>query len=689
MPRDIPIGNGSLLINFDQAYQLRDLYWPHVGQENHTAGHPFRFGVWVDGQFSWVSGDGWSRTLAYESDTLVTQVTLYNPALNLRLACRDVVDFHENLYLRQITVDNMDEDDREVRLLFAHDFHIGGHEVGDSAYYEPERAAVFHYKGQRWFMINVAKDSPDGADKLHPWALGVDQWAVGIKEVPGREGTWRDAEDGVLSGNAVAQGSVDSAVALHLNVPGRGQATGWYWIAAGEDFREVTRINRDVRRKGPATFLKRTRDYWTLWVIKEHQNLTRMSSIRLRMSSIRDLPHRMSSIRLLRHAYRRSLLILRTQIDNQGAIIAATDFDIAHYGRDTYAYMWPRDGALVAAALIEAGYSMVARRFFDFCHRVITDEGYLLHKFNPDGSLASSWHGWYYERRKQLPVQEDETALVLWALWRHFGRFRDVEFVKPHFRGLVVRAANWMAGYRDPDTGLPLPSWDLWEERNGVLAWTVGATWGGLQAAANFADAFGEDGLATTYRRAADEIRAGTETYLWSPDLGRFARMINRRDDGGWNVDPDIDASLIGLWYFGMFAPDDPRVVATMKAVRDRLWVKTDVGGVARYENDRYHQVSQDVETVPGNPWFICTLWLAQWTIATAQTVEDLQPALDILDWAAAHALPSGVMAEQVHPYTNAPLSVSPLTWSHATLVTTVLEYLARLKRLQAPTDLD
>ena len=89
MPRDIPVGNGSLLINFDQAYQLRDLYWPHVGQENHTAGHPFRFGVWVDGQFSWVSGDGWSRTLAYESDTLVTRVTLYNPALNLRLACRD------------------------------------------------------------------------------------------------------------------------------------------------------------------------------------------------------------------------------------------------------------------------------------------------------------------------------------------------------------------------------------------------------------------------------------------------------------------------------------------------------------------------------------------------------------------------------------------------------------------------
>jgi GH15 family glucan-1,4-alpha-glucosidase len=85
------------------------------------------------------------------------------------------------------------------------------------------------------------------------------------------------------------------------------------------------------------------------------------------------------------------------------------------------------------------------------------------------------------------------------------------------------------------------------------------------------------------------------------------------------------------------------------------------------------------VENVPGNPWFICTLWLAQWHVAVAQTPDDLKPALDILNWAASHALMSGVMAEQVNPYTNEPLSVSPLTWSHATLVMAVREYVDRL----------
>ncbi|MBI3163292.1 MAG: glycoside hydrolase family 15 protein [Chloroflexi bacterium] len=657
MPRDIPVGNGSLLINFDSNYQLRDLYWPHVGLENHTAGHPFRFGVWVDGQFSWVSQDDWQRSLEYEPATLVTNVNLVNNKLGLRLLVKDVVDFHENLYLRQITIHNDRDQEREVRLFFSHDFHIGGYEVGDSAYYEPERKALFHYKGKRWFLVNAAKELQGKND------LGLDQWAVGTKEINGQEGTWRDAEDGWLSGNAVAQGSVDSTGALHVLVPGHGEAKSWYWIAVGEDFDAVIRINRNIREREPDSYLERTRQYWKLWSNKEPDDALGLSP------ELTDL-------------YRRSLLIVRSQIDNDGAIIAANDYDITTFARDTYSYMWPRDGALVSAALIDAGYSEVTRRFFEFCHNVVTPEGYLLHKYTPDGALASSWHAWFQDGKKQLPVQEDESALVIWALWKHFERFRDVEFVKPLYRGLIIRIANWLMSYRDENDGLPLPSWDLWEERRGVLSWTVASTWAGLQAAGNFAEAFGEAHLAERYRETADEIKAGVEKQLWRPDLNRFVRMINRREDGNWDVDTALDSSLFGLWYFGMFPADDSRIVSTMKAIRDHLWIKTDVGGVARYENDYYHQVSDDKTNVPGNPWFICTLWLAEWQIAIANSTDDLKPALDILNWTAHHTLQSGVMAEQVHPYSGAPLSVSPLTWSHATLVLTIRELLAKQNAL-------
>ena len=78
----------------------------------------------------------------------------------------------------------------------------------------------------------------------------------------------------------------------------------------------------------------------------------------------------------------------------------------------------------------------------------------------------------------------------------------------------------------------------------------------------------------------------------------------------------------------------------------------------------------------------MCTAWLAQWYIARAEKMEDLAPARDLLEWIAARALPSGVLAEQVHPHTNEPLSVSPLTWSHAEYVTAALEYVDKASSL-------
>jgi glucoamylase len=56
---------------------------------------------------------------------------------------------------------------------------------------------------------------------------------------------------------------------------------------------------------------------------------------------------------------------------------------------------------------------------------------------------------------------------------------------------------------------------------------------------------------------------------------------------------------------------------------------------------------------------------------------------LPIFEWTAGHALESGILAEQVNPYTNDPISVSPLTWSHATVVSTAIKYLEKLEQLQ------
>jgi GH15 family glucan-1,4-alpha-glucosidase len=343
--------------------------------------------------------------------------------------------------------------------------------------------------------------------------------------------------------------------------------------------------------------------------------------------------------------------------------------------------MWPRDGALTAVALDLAGYGELSRRFFDFCGRVISDKGYFLHKYNPDGSLGSSWHPWSSDGQQQLPIQEDETALVLWALWRHFQRWGDVESLKPLYRPLIVAAAEFLEDYRDRRTGLPLPSYDLWEERWGVSTFTAGAVCGGLIAAANFAALFGQETRAARYRAAAEAVRVGMATHLFVPEANRFARQ--RTEHG---VDLTVDASLYGAFAFGAFAARHPMVRSTMAAVRQELWVPTPIGGCIRYPGDTYQCTSAAAPSL-GNPWIICTLWLAQYEIEAAATSEELERARPYLDWVAGHAQPSGVLPEQVHLCEGTPWSVAPLTWSHAEFVWTVGRFAERCAELDTPAD--
>jgi glucoamylase len=328
MPRNIPVGNGSLLLMFDENYLIKDLYFPYVGSENHTIGHPFRFAVWIDGQFSEM-GPEWQKELGYLNDGLVTQVKARNDKLGIEMLCNDTVDFHLNVYIKKITVKNLKNQARDLRLFFSHDFHISGNEVGDTANYDPRSQALIHYKDKRYFLINCCDVKK----------CGVEHFACGLKETQGLEGTWRDAEDGALSGNAVAQGSVDSTAGISTPLAANASTTAYYWMCAGKNYQEVIALNKNVQEKTPEELLKRTGNYWRLWITKELCPGGGVLSQKV--------------LQLLK----RSLLIIRTQIDNGGAVIAANDTDIFAFSRDTYSYMWPRDGAFVTASLIAAGYS--------------------------------------------------------------------------------------------------------------------------------------------------------------------------------------------------------------------------------------------------------------------------------------------------------------------------------------------
>ena len=657
MPRDLPIGNGNLLINFDTDYNIRDIYYPYVGKENHAEGCVSRTGIWVDGNFTWIDSPRWQKEMAYEIDSLVTHVTATNREIGLTLTFSDLVDFHRDIFFRRVHVANHLGQPRDVRLFFHYELRILGSDLGDTIYYHPRLRALVMYKEQRYLL---ASGQVNGR-------IGIDDWTTGSKKSKDNQGARRDAEDGELEKVPLTHGFAEGVIGLYdTAVPARGNSSIYHWLATSTHFHGVEELNHLVHEHGPESFIIRTRDYWRAWANKESLDFA-------------DLPTSISDL------YRRSLLTMRVQIDNRGAIIASSDSDIAEVLGDTYSYVWGRDGAFAAKAFDMAYYDEVSHKFFDFCANAITSDGYLLHKYTPDGYLAGQWMPWADEEGKlQLPIEEDETALVLYSLWHYYNKFRKVENIRPLYRKLIKNAADFMVSFREPRTNLPAPSYDLWEERRDIHSFTVAAVWAGLQAAANFTEMFGEVALTKRYRQAAAEIKEATIEYLFDKKLGRFLRSITVDADGVVKPDYTIDSSICGLFLFGMFRVDDSPIENTMAVLMDRLRCKAEAGGIARYENDRYQQVTDDIANVPGNPWFICTMWVAQYHIAKARSVDDLKPALQILVWAQRCALPSGVIAEQVHPYTCAPHSVSPLTWSHAAVVIAIHKYIDKYHELQA-----
>ena len=649
--RSLVLGNGSLLVTLDQHGEVRDFYFPHVGLENHAGGElRHRLGVYADGSFSWLADDPrWNIKVACADDSLEGHTTATHAELGLALTFTDLVYNERPILVRRVEVKNLHAHAREVRLYFGHEFEIDHSPGGDTAYYDPETTSLIHYKGPRAFLIH-------GRTGGKPF----DDYAVGLFGVEGKDGSFRDAEDGRLSKNAIEHGSVDSVIGFTLALPSEGTQVVHYWVAAGTSIEDVVAHNAYVLTKTPEHLLTTAGDYWKAWVSRYDWHFYKLSPKAATL-------------------FKKSLMFVRAHADDLGGIIASADADTLQYKEDTYAYVWPRDASFAARALLRAGDSNVAERFFTFCREVISRDGYFMHKYLPDRSLGSSWHPWIRDGEIQLPIQEDETALVVWTVAEHYRHSKDLEFIEKLYNPLIEKATEFLLEYRDRATGLPHASYDLWEEKHGITTFTSSAVYGALMAAASLARVLGKEQHATTYEHAALGIREAILTRLVSEEAGGFVKLIETFEKKTvYDRTPDI-SSVYGLFVFGVLPPEDPRLEKAFETTVARL---TSAGGVARYEGDQYYRRGP-----ASNPWFIATLWHAEFLIARAKNEKDLAAVRDIFEWVAFHAQDSGVLSEQVDATSGFQCSVAPLTWSHAAFVNAVLDYLDKVEALGLCTD--
>lgn len=641
MARPIVLSNGELHVGLNKYGLVHDFYFPYVGFENHAAGQSLRHrvGVWVDGALSWLDDDEWSLSFSYPHTALIGHTVATHEGLGIMLEFDDFVDNGIDAFMRSIHIINLRDTSRDVRLFMHQAFVIGDSRSNtDTVQYLPGSDAILHYRGRRAFVVSgMQGDKP------------FDQYTVGLFGIEGREGTYRDADDGELSFANVEHGRVDSTIRFATPLEAHGSARVSYWIAAGTSTREALSAHQTIQEEGVSERMHHTAAWWHAWL---RPALAIADKIRP--------DHRDSFIR--------SIMIVKSQIDKRGAVIASTDTTMLNYSRDAYGYSWPRDGAYALWPLIRIGYIEEALRFFEFCVDGLHPNGYLMHKYRADGALGSSWHPYVHEDGDIAPpIQEDETSLTLFVYAQFHQLHPGSSQLNSYYDKLVKPMATFLVGNVEPATGLPKASYDLWEQTFATFTYTTALTYAALQAAAELAEETGDKDSAVTWRSTADDILTAAHKQLYNNERHVFYKSI-RYHEGTLEKDATVDmSSIFGAFMFGLFPSNSPELTSSVQTVHELFGLNDGAIGVPRFENDGYRRSNP---SITGNLWFIASLWLAQYHIEHNET----ERAFTIIDWVRDSAEYGTMFAEQYDPSSNTSVAPAPLTWSHAEYIATLLD---------------
>jgi glucoamylase len=392
------------------------------------------------------------------------------------------------------------------------------------------------------------------------------------------------------------------------------------------------------------------------------------------------------------NSYRISTAVLATHqpLTFPGAVIASLSipwgFNKGDEDLGGYHLVWPRDLVETAGGFLAAGAVEETKAILSYLMAIQEEDGHWSQNVWLDG--VPYWGG----------VQMDECAfpILLADMLRRGGHCAGAEFER--FVPMIERAAGYVV------RNGPVTCQDRWEEDAGYSPFTLAVEIAGLLAAADILEEAGKPAAAHYLREKADSwndeiehwtFATGTELAERLGVSGYYVRIappetadaasptdgfvpIKNRPPSDMNqqaallVSPDA----LALVRFGLRAPDDPRIVDTVKAIDAILKANLPQGPVwYRYNGDGYgeHDDGRPFDgTGVGRPWPLLTGERAHYELALGRR----DVAEQLLATVEASAGKGGLIPEQVWDGPDVPQrelfrgrptgSAMPLVWAHS-----------------------
>jgi GH15 family glucan-1,4-alpha-glucosidase len=361
-----------------------------------------------------------------------------------------------------------------------------------------------------------------------------------------------------------------------------------------------------------------------------------------------------------------------------GAIVAAATTSLPEgIGGERnwdYRYSWVRDASFTMEALWVAACPDEAEDFFAFMTTAAAsgigpDQGLqIMFGVGGEHDLTERelphLEGWRNSRPVRVgngawsQQQIDVYGELLGAAHRLADQIGKIDEDTKRF--LIACADTAATRWREKDQGI----WEVRGEPQHFLYSKV-MCWVALDRAITLADMLGAGERVERWKASRDEIWETVIRDGWSDEAGAFTQYAGSTA---------LDASNLMMSIVGFLPADDPRILATIDAIAERL--TDDRGLVFRYRTE------EGVDGLAGEEgtFLLCTFWLAQ---ALAQSGQ-LDRAKAVFETAAAFVNDVGLLAEEVDADTGELLGNFPQAFSHIGLVNSAWA-IAEAERRAAP----
>ncbi|MGH2695040.1 MAG: glycoside hydrolase family 15 protein, partial [Actinomycetota bacterium] len=321
-----------------------------------------------------------------------------------------------------------------------------------------------------------------------------------------------------------------------------------------------------------------------------------------------------------------------------------------------YRYAWVRDASLTVEALWVAACPDEVDRFFDY----MTGAAAAQLRGGADLQIMFGIGGEHDLTERELPHlkgwrdsrpvrvgngawsqrQLDVYGELLNTVYRLSDQFSELDEATKGF--FVEMADTAAARWTERDQG-------IWEVRGDPqdFLYSKLMCWVALDRAILLADRLGAGDRVDRWVKTRDEIGDAILQHGWNDRAKAFTQSFGSEE---------LDASSLMIPIVGFLPAKDPRVLATIAAIEERL---TDEHGLV------FRYLSADGLEGEEGTFLLCTFWLAQAQALAGQ----VDKAKATFERAIAFANDLGLLAEEVDPETREMLGNYPQAFSHIGLV--------------------